>query len=72
MPVPKPQPYYDPVTRTAGRMAHPHMSEVVRQAFRELLTPKPLNKGDGDYEIGVEANKRNIKESLEAFLGQPL
>ncbi len=64
--------HYERYPHPTTHLAHPLISEAVRKAFREILAPKPLEKGDGAYEIGVEANKRNIKESLEALLGQTL
>lgn len=57
---------------TVQTLNSPHMSQAARQCFRALLQPTPLKKGDGDYEIGVEATKRDIKASLEALLGDAL
>lgn len=48
------------------------ISEQARELLRTLLRPEPLVKGDGDFEIGVETNKRAIVQSLESFLGGPL
>ena len=48
------------------------ISEQAKELLRTLLRPAPLMKGDGPYEIGVEANKRAITLSLESFLGGPL
>jgi hypothetical protein len=48
------------------------ISEQAKELLRTLLCPTPLQKGDGPYEIGVEANKRAIVQSLESFLGGPL
>jgi len=61
-----------PMTRGFSYTDQPLVSEYVREALRALLRPEPLKKGDGDYEIGVEATKRDIKASLEALLGYTL
>lgn len=45
------------------------ISEAAREQLRILLKPVPLKKGDGAYEIGVEANKRDVFESISAFAG---
>lgn len=45
------------------------ISEAAREQLRILLNPKPLVKGDGDYEIGYESAKRDILESISAFSG---
>ena len=60
---------YDAQTRSYSRTEHPLMSESVRAAFRAMLKPVPLKKGDGEFEIGVEHNKLEIKHALEALLG---
>ena len=49
-----------------------HLSESLKDLLRTLLTPKSLKKGDGDYEIGREVLKREIKDSLTAFTGVEL
>ncbi len=45
------------------------ISESAREQLRILLNPKPLKKGDGEYEIGYETAKRDILESISAFAG---
>ena len=47
----------------------PHLSEHTREALRTLLEPTVLRKGDGDFEIGREVTKRDIKEAIEAHTG---
>jgi hypothetical protein len=46
-----------------------HISETTKDLLSTLLKSKPLKKGDGDFEIGQEVLKEEIKESLEAFTG---
>lgn len=48
------------------------ISESAREQLRILLNPKPLKKGDGEYEIGYETAKRDILESISAFAGGEL
>jgi hypothetical protein len=48
------------------------ISEQAKELLRMLLAPSPLYKGDGEHEIGHESAKREIKQSLEAFIGGPL
>ena len=50
----------------------PHLSEVTRLALRELLSPTPLRKGEGDYEIGRECTKLDIKQAIEHHTGMSL
>lgn len=47
----------------------PHLSEYTRESLRVLLAPVVLRKGDGDFEIGREVTKRDIKEAIEAHTG---
>ena len=46
-----------------------HLSESTKDLLITLLKSKPLKKGDGDFEIGQEVLKEEIKLSLEAFTG---
>lgn len=48
------------------------ISEQAKELLRLLLDAKPLYKGDGEYEVGYESAKREIKQSIEAFIGGPL
>ncbi len=48
------------------------ISESAREQLRILLNPQPLTKGDGEYEIGYEKAKRDILESITAFVGGDL
>jgi hypothetical protein len=48
------------------------ISEAARAQLRILLAPRALIKGNGDYEIGFEAAKRQILESLQSFSGGSL
>ena len=48
------------------------ISEAARAQLRILLSPRALIKGNGDYEIGFEAAKRQILESLQSFSGGSL
>ena len=45
------------------------ISEQAKELLRTLLAPTPLYKGDGEYEVGYESAKREIKQSLEGFTG---
>jgi len=45
------------------------IAEPVRDHLSLMLEAKPLVKGDGDYEIGYEQAKRDIKESMLAMIG---
>jgi len=45
------------------------IAEPVRDHLSLLLEAKTLVKGDGDYEIGYEQAKRDIKESMLAMIG---
>lgn len=45
------------------------ISASTRDLLNTLLEPKPLKKGDGDYEIGREVLKKEIRLSLESFTG---
>jgi hypothetical protein len=49
-----------------------HLSEATKDLLRTLLRKEPLVKGDGDYEIGREVLKTQIKQSLEAYTGVQL
>jgi hypothetical protein len=49
-----------------------HLSESTKDLLRTLLRQEPLAKGDGDYEIGREVLKTEIKQSLEAYTGVKL
>jgi|TARA_R110001606_G_scaffold310556_4_gene457606 hypothetical protein len=46
-----------------------HLSESTKDLLSTLLISKPLKKGDGDFEIGQEVLKEEIKTSIEAFTG---
>ena len=46
-----------------------HLSESTKDLLSTLLISKPLKKGDGDFEIGQEVLKEEIKASIEAFTG---
>lgn len=46
-----------------------HLSESTKDLLSTLLAPKALKRGDGDYEIGREILKEEIRVSLEAFTG---
>ena len=45
------------------------ISEPLKDLLSTLLISKPLKKGDGDFEIGQEVLKEEIKTSIEAFTG---
>tara|TARA_B110000211_G_C13996461_1_gene516438 strand:+ start:938 stop:1111 length:174 start_codon:yes stop_codon:yes gene_type:complete len=45
------------------------ISEPLKDLLSTLLRSKPLKKGDGDFEIGQEVLKEEIKASLEAWSG---
>jgi hypothetical protein len=45
------------------------ISEPLKDLLSTLLRSKPLKKGDGDFEIGQEVLKEEIKVSLEAWSG---
>ena len=45
------------------------ISEPLKDLLSTLLRSKPLKKGDGDFEIGQEVLKEEIKTSIEAFTG---
>ena len=49
-----------------------HMSQAVRETLSVLLEPICLQKGDGEYEIGKEVLKYDIRLSLEALTGVKL
>ena len=46
-----------------------HVSAKVRQALRTILTPKTIQKGGGEFEIGREYAKAEIKQYLEQAMG---
>jgi hypothetical protein len=48
------------------------MSQAVRETLAVLLEPICLQKGDGEYEIGKEVLKYDIRLSLEALTGVKL
>lgn len=45
---------------------------ATRDLLRTLLAPVPLRKGEGEFEIGREVTKLEIKLSLEACSGVAL
>ena len=45
------------------------ISQKVVDHLRIVLKPTPLEKGDGDYEIGKESLKRDLRHSLKALTG---
>ena len=45
------------------------MPTQVSHALEVALTPNPVSKGDGDYEIGYEAAKRDVLAMLRSVLG---
>ena len=45
------------------------VSGAVRKQLTELLRPITVKRGDGEYGIGVEIAKENIRESLKATMG---
>jgi len=49
-----------------------YMSEYTRQVLRTLLAPTALKKGDGDFEIGKEVTKAEIRDSLIAHTGSDI
>ena len=59
-------------------MSQPHNYSAIKQliispAARDhlslLLKPQALRQGEGDFEIGREVTKLDIKMSIEAFIG---
>tara|TARA_R110000744_G_scaffold233641_2_gene351595 strand:- start:69 stop:257 length:189 start_codon:yes stop_codon:yes gene_type:complete len=45
------------------------ISPAVRDQLSLLLKPQALRKGEGDFEIGREVTKLDIKMSIESFIG---
>lgn len=61
------------ITNTQEILMTTTTTSLIPAATRDLLsiilTPKPLAKGDGEFEIGREVMKLEMKLSLEAFSG---
>ncbi len=46
-----------------------HVSAAVRKALKEILAPRIIQKGGGEFEIGREYAKNEIKEYLKQVMG---